>query len=97
MNKKELVNKLAKQTGLTQAKAMEVVNALFEAENGKGILTLELESGRKVTIPGFGTFGTKVRAARVGVNPTTKDRIQIAPKKYAFFRPGKNLRELVEA
>ena len=39
MNKKELVNKLAKQTGLTQAKAMEVVNALFEAENGKGILT----------------------------------------------------------
>lgn len=95
MNKKELVAKLAQMTNLSQAKAGEVLNALFDAESGKGLIALELDAGNKVTIPGFGTFGVKRRAARVGTNPSSRVRIDIAEKTYAFFKPGKTLRERV--
>ena len=56
MNKKEMIAKLAKSTGLSQAKAGEVLNAIFSADKGKGIIATELDAGHKVTIPGFGTF-----------------------------------------
>jgi DNA-binding protein HU-beta len=95
MNKKELTAKLAKTTGLSQAKAAEVLNALFDADPGKGILAVELDAGRKVTVPGFGTFGTKKRAARTGTNPATGKKINISAKAYAYFKPGKTLRERV--
>jgi DNA-binding protein HU-beta len=95
MNKKELIAKLAKNTGISQVKAAEVVNALFDADPGKGIIAVELDAGRKVTIPGFGTFGTKSRAARVGTNPANGKKINITAKSYAFFKPGKTLRERV--
>lgn len=95
MNKKELIAKLAKQTGLSQVKAAEVVNCLFDAEPGQGIIAVELDAGRKVTIPGFGTFGTKSRAARTGTNPATGTKIPIAAKKYSYFKAGKTLRERV--
>lgn len=95
MNKKELIAKLAKSTGLSQAKAGEVLNALFDAESGKGLIAIELDQGNKVTIPGFGTFGTKKRAARTGTNPANGSKIKIEAKNYAFFKPGKTLRERV--
>ena len=95
MNKKELIAKLAKTTGISQVKAAEVVNALFDAESGKGIIAIELDAGRKVTIPGFGTFGTKKRAARVGTNPANGSKINIGAKHYAYFKAGKTLRERV--
>ena len=95
MNKKEMAAKLAKQTGLSQAKAAEVVNAIFDARPGKGIIAVELDAGRKVTIPGFGTFGTRKRAARTGTNPATGAKIQIAAKTHPFFKAGKTLKERV--
>lgn len=95
MNKKELVAKLAKQSGLSQAKALEVVNALFDAKPGKGIIALELDAGRKVSIPGFGTFYTRSRAARTGTNPANGSKIEIPARTYPDFRPGKTLKERV--
>ncbi|NOY26493.1 MAG: HU family DNA-binding protein [Oligoflexia bacterium] len=95
MNKKEMAAKLAKKTGLSQAKALEVINSIFSAEPREGIIAVELDAGRKVTIPGFGTFATKNRAARIGTNPATGKKINIAAKRYAFFKPGKTLRERV--
>lgn len=95
MNKKEMIAKLAKTTGLSQSKAGEVLNAIFGAEPGKGIIAIELDAGRKVTIPGFGTFGTKKRAARTGTNPATGKKLAIGPKNYAYFKAGKTLRERV--
>jgi DNA-binding protein HU-beta len=47
-------------------------------------------------IPGFGTFGTRKRAARKGTNPATGKKIDIPAKNYAYFKPGKTLRERVE-
>lgn len=95
MNKKEMIAKLAKHTGLSQAKASEVLHALFDAESGKGIIAVELDAGNKVTIPGFGTFGSKKRPARPGTNPANGKKISIAAKTYAYFKPGKTLRERV--
>lgn len=95
MGKKELAAKLAKTTGLSQAKAEEVVTALFDARKGKGLIAVELDAGRKVTIPGFGTFGTRQRAARKGTNPATGAKVNIPKKKYPFFRAGSTLKERV--
>lgn len=95
MNKKELAAKLAKKTGLSQAMAARCVNEIFDARSGKGIIAVELDAGRKVTIPGFGTFGTRTRAARQGTNPATGQAMQIPARKYPFFRPGKTLKERV--
>jgi len=93
MNKSELAVKLAKKIGLTQAKAAEVVDAVFGAN--KGIIAVELDAGRKVTIPGFGTFATRKRGARQGRNPATGKNISIPARHYATFKPGKTLKEKV--
>jgi len=95
MNKKELAAKLAKKVDISQAKASEIINAIFDARPGKGIIAIELDAGKKVTIPGFGTFGTRKRAARTGTNPATKEKIQIPERTYPYFRPGKTLKERV--
>jgi DNA-binding protein HU-beta len=97
MNKKELVVRLSKTVGLSQARSMKVINALFDAEEGTGILVQEILAGNKVTIPGFGTFGAKVRAGRRGVNPSTGTHMEIKPKRHAYFKVGKNLKEKVLA
>ncbi|GIU91419.1 MAG: transcriptional regulator [Acidimicrobiia bacterium] len=96
MNKTEMAEKLASKTGLTKAKAQEVVDAIFSTKPGEGIIAVELDAGRKVQIPGFGTFGTKSRSARKGRNPATGEEITIPARKYAYFRPGKGLKERVE-
>jgi DNA-binding protein HU-beta len=95
MNKTEFAQKLAKKADVSQAKALEIVDLIFSAKPGEGILAVELDAGRKVTIPGFGTFGTKKRAARTGRNPATGEQIPIAAKSYVYFKPGKTLRERV--
>jgi DNA-binding protein HU-beta len=93
MNKSELAVKLAKKVGVTQAKAAEVVDAVFNAN--KGVIAVELDAGRKVTIPGFGTFATRKRGARKGRNPASGKQISIPARHYATFKPGKTLREKV--
>jgi DNA-binding protein HU-beta len=95
MTKTELAAKLADKCDLSQAKAQEVVSTIFDTKPGQGIIAVELDAGRKVQIAGFGTFGTKSRAAREGRNPATGETIKIAAKKYPFFKPGKGLKDRV--
>ena len=64
MNKTEMAEKLAKKTGLTKAKAVEVVDCIFSTESGEGIIAVELDAGRKVSVGGFGTFETRTQSAR---------------------------------
>lgn len=96
MNKSELARKLAKKAELSEAKAVEVVQALFGTDPREGIIATELDAGGKVTITGFGTFETRRRAARRGRNPATGQAIQIPARKYANFRAGQGLRQRVE-
>ncbi len=93
MNKSELVVKLAKKTGLTQAKAAEAVDAIFNP--AKGLLVSELAAGKKVTLPGFGSFFLRKRAARKGRNPATGKQINIPARQYPGFKVGKTLKEKV--
>ncbi len=96
MNKKELAVALAHKTGIAQGKASEVLTALFGAEEGQGIIAEALSKDDKVAIPGFGTFGTRKRAARTGINPATQKKIEIAAKTAVFFKVGKTLKERFE-
>jgi len=95
MNKTELVQKLSKSTGLSQVKALEVVDALFDCRPGKGIIATELDRGKKVSIPGFGTFMSRHRKAREGRDPRTGKPIKIPAKKYPVFKAGKTLKARV--
>jgi DNA-binding protein HU-beta len=95
MNKTEFAQKLAKKAGVSQAKALEIVDIIFSAKSGEGIIAVELDAGGSVTIPGFGTFGTRSRAAHTARNPANQAVITVPAKKYAFFKAGKTLRERV--
>lgn len=95
MNKGEMAALLAAKTDLPKSKCLDVINVLFSTETG-GIIATELDAGRKVVLPGFGTFGTRERAARTGTNPATGAKINIPSKTYAYFKPGKTLKERVE-
>ncbi len=95
MNKGELTRTLASQTGLTRAKAEEVIDALFGTKSGEGIIASELDGDGEVSITGFGKFHNKTRAARSGRNPATGETIQIAAGRYPAFKVGKSLKDRV--
>lgn len=95
MNKTEMAEKLAKKCDISQSKAAEIVNCIFDTKPGHGIIAVELDAGRKVQIAGFGTFDTKSRAGRKGRNPSTGEEIWIAAKKYCSFKPAKGLKDRV--
>lgn len=95
MNKTEMAKKLAKNTELTQAKAAEVIDEIFDTEPGKGIIAVELDAGRKVSIAGFGTFETRRRKARQGRNPATGAPLHIPATTVAAFKAAKGLKERV--
>ena len=95
MNKTEMAQKLAKKTGMTQAQAADAVDAIFSSKPGHGIIAVELDAGRKVSISGFGTFETRRRSARTGRNPATGESIQIAAKTYPAFKAAKGLKDRV--
>ena len=95
MNKTEMAKKLAGKVELSQAKASEVIDAIFDTTPGGGIIAVELDAGREVSIAGFGKFDTKRRSARQGRNPATGATIQIAAKTYPVFKPSKGLKDRV--
>ena len=71
MTKTEMAAKLASKCDLSQAKAGEIIDTIFSSKPGEGIIAVELDAGRKVSIAGFGTFETRRRKARQGRNPAT--------------------------
>jgi len=87
MNKAELVEEVAGKVGLTKKEAGNVVDAITST------ITDSLAKEEKVTLVGFGTFQVMERKARKGVNPRTRESIQIPAKKVPKFKPGKGLRE----
>lgn len=93
MNKSELVQDLAADTGLSKADAQRAVDALF---NSGGIISRALKRGDKVQITGFGTFETRTRKARTGRNPRTGKEITIAASITPSFRAGKGLKDAVK-
>ncbi len=89
MNKTDLVKAVA-ATGLTQNAAKAAVDATIAAVKDA------LAKGEAVQLIGFGTFSVVEKPAREGVNPSNGQKIKIAAKKVAKFKPGKELAEVVK-
>jgi DNA-binding protein HU-beta len=85
MNKSELIEKIAAGAGLSKADAKKALDATVAA------ITDALAAGDKISLVGFGTFSVSERPAREGINPATKEKIKIAAKKVAKFKPGAEL------
>ena len=91
VNKKSLVELLvAEKPELTKKAAGEVIDLIFEE------IMNDVKKGKKVDISGFGKFVLKVRKARTGINPATKETIKIPASKVPGFKPAKAFKELVK-
>ena len=90
MSKTELVEFIANKAGLTKADAGRAVDAVVAS------ITEALVKGDRVPLVGFGTFATSKRAARTGINPATREKIEIAAKKVAKFKAGAELSEAIK-
>ena len=89
MNKADLVNSIAIQTGLSKSKSNVVIVAFVSS------VSESLSNGEKVTLVGFGTFTTSKREARRGRNPKTGEVINISAKTVARFKAGSGLNKSV--
>jgi DNA-binding protein HU-beta len=91
MNKSELINELSEETTFNKKDVVRVVDALV------GAIRRALKKGEKVSIAGFGSFWLSKRPARKGINPATKERINLPPINVPKFKAGKMLREAVRS
>src|ERR1035437_5427999 len=89
MNKGELISAVAEASGLSKIDSEKVFIAFVNS------IADSLEAGEKVQLTGFGTFTVKSRTARKGLNPRTKEVIDIVASKIPSFKTGKTLKDAV--
>ncbi len=89
MTKTDLISAIAEKTELTKKDSGKALDAIT------AIITEELAKGGKVQLVGFGTFETRKRAARTGINPQTKKKIKIKATTVPAFKAGKALKDSV--
>jgi DNA-binding protein HU-beta len=89
MNKSELINSVADTADISKAQAGKAVDAVIES------IKEALAQNDSVTLIGFGTFMVRERAARVGRNPRTGERLDIKAANVPVFKPGKALKDAV--
>lgn len=87
MNKNELIAAMAEKSELTKKDAEKALTAFVEAVEDA------LKEGDKVQLVGFGTFEVKTRAARTGINPQTKEPVEIKASKAPVFKAGKAFKD----
>lgn len=85
MNKAALIDKMAKDAGITKNASATAAASFIDG------ITSSLKRGQRVTLVGFGTFGISKRKARTGRNPQTGETIKIKAKKAVRFKAGKEL------
>ena len=89
MTKAELVTSIAEKTGLTKKDSEKALAAFVDT------VTETLAKGDSIQLVGFGTFEVRERAAREGINPRTKEKIEIAATKFPAFKAGSALKDAV--
>ncbi len=89
VNKKVIAETIAEKHNLTKKESAEIVDLVFDT------VADALKDGAKVDIAGFGKFEVKTRAARTGINPQTKETIEIPSSKVPGFKASKSLKDLV--
>lgn len=90
MNKNELIASVAEKAEISKKDADAAVKAVTE------IITEALAQGDKISLVGFGTFSVRERAARSGINPLTKEKMEIAAAKVPAFKAGSALKDAVK-
>ena len=89
IGKTELIRRVAKGTGKSVMETSDLVNATLDG------IRDALKAGQAVRLVGFGTFSVKTTAARTGVNPQTRAKIQVPAKKRVRFSAGVELAESI--
>ena len=90
MNKTEFINAVAEKSGLSKVDAKKAVEAFVET------VSSELKEGGTVALLGFGSFSVAEKSARKGVNPKTKQPIEIPARKSVKFKAGAELTEIIK-
>ena len=89
MKKIDLIEAVAKEIKITRSEAKQSVEIILEE------ISLAIVSGKGVEVRGFGGFQKRHRKGRMGINPKTGEKTQVAEKFVPFFKPGKQLKEAV--
>jgi DNA-binding protein HU-beta len=89
VNKADLVSSVASSTGESKRTVADVLDATIST------IEKQVKKGEKVTLPGFGTFSRRNRAARTARNPRTGEEIQVKASKVPAFKPGAGFKDIV--
>ena len=89
MTKADLIDEVSRVVEMTRKESEAIVETIFDS------IVRSLRTGDKIEIRGFGSFRTRQRQARIGRNPKSGDRVDVPAKKIPFFKPSKELRDLV--
>jgi DNA-binding protein HU-beta len=91
MKKRDFIEQVAEKAEMSRSAAARTVEAIFDAT--EGVIVQALRKGEEVSLPGFGKFKSKLRAARKGRNPRTGKEIDIAERTVMQFSTGKSVSE----
>jgi integration host factor subunit beta len=89
MTKAELIDKVLTAADLNKKEAEAAVEAFFDS------IIQSLRDGEKIELRGFGSFRLRSRGARIGRNPKTGEKVNVPAKRIPYFKPGKELKELI--
>ncbi len=89
MTKADLIEEVSRVVEMTRKDSELIVDTIFES------VVKSLRAGEKIEIRGFGSFRTRQRKARIGRNPKSGDRVEVPAKRIPFFKPSKELRDIV--
>ncbi len=90
MTKVELIDKVAEGLGLPKREIEKMLDKLIST------IQNALKDGKKVSVAGLGTFVVKEKKARLARNPKTGESVQVPAKRAPKFRPGKELKEIIQ-
>jgi len=91
MTKAELVNRVSKRTDLNKRDAEVMVQTVLDS------IIESLQGGDKVELRGFGSFRLRERASRIGRNPKTGEKVSVPSKRVPYFKPGKDLKTVINS
>ncbi len=89
MTKAELIEEVSRVVEMSRKDSEVIVETIFDS------VVRALRTGEKIEIRGFGSFRTRQRQARIGRNPKTGTRVEVPAKRIPFFKPSKELKDLV--
>ena len=89
MTKADLIDEVSRLAELTRKDSEVILETIFDS------VVRSLRAGDKIEIRGFGSFRTRQRKPRIGRNPKTGERVEVPAKKIPFFKPSKELKDLV--